>query len=675
MPKDPGSESPTGEIGVSATWSLGLLAALLVPLIAISLYSYPLFHVIVEAISVVVAASLFLVLYHTRRLHDNDYLLFVGIGFLFFVLLDVPHTLGYQGIALFPGFDSDLPTQAYIAQRLMLATTFVIAPLFLKRRVRLGFTFVGFGAVTLLVLVSLLVWRNFPPMFIEGEGLTPLKKTLEIVISAIFLVAIAGLWGNRGQFDPRVRTPLMVALACFVGSELSFTLYNDPFGISNLTGHLFQVSAFYFTYRAVLVTSLENPFGVLFRQLSEREQSLTAANESLNALAEIGDTAISSLKVEELAPALLGRLTSVMGADASALLTYEDGVLRPLATHGFELGDLKVPFGQGFSGRIAADRRPRYVADIQTDAEIQSQPLREQGIRSVLGVPLTVGERFIGTLQVDWRTHHPYDEADVRLLEIVAVRIALAMRNAQLYEGERRIAQVFQEALLALPEHIDGIRYAKAYHSATREAWVGGDFFDLFEVDTRHIGVLIGDVSGKGVEAAVLTSIVKDTIRAHAHQGATPAQVLDMTNDLVERYSDHETFVTVLFGLLERDIGLFTYCNAGHLPAIATRCDGTVRLLHSNSPLLGAFRGMQFVDDQTYLSEGETLVLYTDGLVEARSGSELYGEERLVAAVSRLRNCEPSSVVDILLDDLLRFSGGSLGDDLAMLAVKLVHGE
>ena len=145
-----------------------------------------------------------------------------------------------------------------------------------------------------------------------------------------------------------------------------------------------------------------------------------------------------------------------------------------------------------------------------------------------------------------------------------------------------------------------------------------------------------------------------------------------MTNDLVERYSDDETFVTVFFGMLERDVGLFTYCNAGHLPAIATRCDGTSRLLHSNSPLLGAFPGMRFVDDQTYLDAGETLVLYTDGVVEARSGTEMYGEERLLDAVHRLKDCEPAATIDALLDDLMRFSGGALGDDLAMLTVKLV---
>ncbi|MRR13399.1 GAF domain-containing protein, partial [bacterium] len=341
-------------------------------------------------------------------------------------------------------------------------------------------------------------------------------------------------------------------------------------------------------------------------------------------MADISDAAMSSLDIGGLAERLLERLARVMRADAAALLLAEDGQLRLAASVGFSFGDLVVSVGEGFSGRMASERTSRYLEDAQAEGEVVSEPLREQGIRSALGVPMLVGERLIGTLHVDWRTHHAFDERDVRLLEIVGDRIALAMRNAQLYEGERRIAQIFQEALLSLPEHINGVEYAKAYHSATEEAWVGGDFFDLFPVDSQRVGVLIGDVSGKGIEAAVLTSIVKDTIRAHVHEGSAPAQVLQKTNALVEHYSNSETFVTVFFGVLERATGRFIYCNAGHLPALSLDCRGTVLELSSNSPLLGALPDVEFIDDEVQLPEGQTLLLFTDGLVEARSGAELY---------------------------------------------------
>lgn len=667
-----GGGAGVGQVIGPPRWSVPVLVGLLIALAAISFYSYPFFHMLVEGICVVVATSLFLVLFHTRRLHDNDYLLFVGIGLFFFTLLDVPHTFAYRGINLFTGFDDDLPTQAYIAQRLMLSATFLVAPLFLKRRLWLRTTFIAFSVVAGLAFLSLVVWRNFPTMFIEGSGLTPLKKNLEYVISSLFVLGGIGLVANRRYFDPMVLRLLVASLVSFVGSEIAFTLYASPFGYSNLAGHLFQVVAFYFTYQAVVVTALVNPFGLLFRELSESEQSLRTANERLNAIADISDTAISSLDLNELAPALLARLVDLMHADAAALLLAEEGFVRTLSTVGFADESFVAPIGKGFSGKIAESREPRYVEDIQNDDTILSVPLRQQGIRSVIGVPMQAGDRLVGVLHVDWRSHHAYDERDVRLLEIVADRVALAVRNAQLYEGERHIAQIFQESLLSLPEHVAGVRYAKSYHSATEEAVVGGDFFDLFPVDDASIGVLIGDVSGKGVEAAVLTSLVKDTVRAHAHEGSTPASVLGMTNALVEHYSGSETFVTVFFGLLDRTSGVLTYCNAGHPPAIAIRCDGTLTLLGPNSPLLGAFPDMPFADTKVKLGTGETLFLYTDGVVEARVEKDLYGEERLMEALRRLTGCEPEATIEAVLDDLMQFTGGKLSDDLAILALRVV---
>jgi len=655
-------------------WAVVFLVALLVGLSALSLYSYPLFHTVVEGISIVIAASLFLVLFHTRRLHENDYLLFVGISLLFFTFLDVPHALGFRGLNLFGGFGDDLPTQAFVIQRLLLAATFLLAPLFLTRRLWVRSTFVAFGALVGLAFLSLFVWRNLPVMFAEGTGLTPLKRTLEVVISAMFVLGGIGLVVNRRFFDPVVLRQIVASIACFIGSEISFMLYASPFGYSNLAGHLFQVSAFFFVYRAVLVTALVNPFSLLFRELSAREQSLTAANESLNALADISGTAISTLDLKELAPALLRRLCAVMGADAAALLLVQDGFVRVAATLGFDDDSIGVPVGRGLAGTIAETRRRRYVADIQTDESILSVPLREQGIRSVLGVPMEVGDKLIGVLHVDWRSYHPYDERDVQLLEIVADRVALAVRNAQLYEGKRRIAQIFQESLLSLPEHIEGVRYARTYRSATEEAVVGGDFFDLFPVDAARVGVVIGDVSGKGVEAAVLTSLVKDTIRAHAHEGGTPATVLGMTNTLVEHYSGPETFVTVFFGLIDRGSGILTYCNAGHPPAVALRCGGALSLLGPNSPLLGAFPDLPFADSQVRLELGHTLFLYTDGVIEARAGGELYGEQRLLAALRSLAECDPEVAVEAVFNDLMRFSDGTLSDDLAILSLKVVAG-
>jgi serine phosphatase RsbU (regulator of sigma subunit) len=651
-----------------------LLAIQLGVLTLLSLYSYALFHTVVELYCTIIAAAVFLVVFHTRRLLDNDYLLFVGVGFLFVAIVGIPHMLGYKGVALFAGFDNDLPTQAFIAQRFLLATTFLVAPIFLRRRLKLTATIASFAAITSLLLLSLLLWRNFPHMFIDGTGITSLKKGLELVLSAVFVASGWLLLRRREAFDPGVLRLLLTSLVCFIASEVAFTLYATPFGVSNLGGHLLQIAGFYFTYRAVVVTALVTPFGLLFRELSNREHSLQEANAQLNAVADISDSAMSTLDLSELMTPLLERLVAAMHADAAIFLLAEEDSLRSFASVG--LGDARfiVPIGRGFAGTIARELAPRHVHDARAGEYALDGLIRAQGIMSALGAPVAVGDKLIGVLHVDWRQQHDFTDSDLRLLTIVADRVAQAVRNTQAYEGEHRIAQLLQASLISVPDDIEDLLVAHTYHSATVAARVGGDFYDLFNLDETVVGMIIGDVSGKGIDAAVLTALVKNTIRAHAQDvNGSPAEAMRLTNAMVERYSEPGSFVTIFFGLLDRKNGRLIYCNAGHTPALALKCDGSVVKLASNSALVGAFPDLDYCDSEISLTPGETVVLYTDGVTEARRGRELYGENRLVRSFADATSLEPQALVDGLLAGLLEFTDGGLSDDLAVLVLKLMR--
>lgn len=656
---------------VKSDWGLAPLFAGIVALYLISLYDYAVFHTLVEAMSVTVATAVFIVVFHTRRLLDNHYLLFVSIGFLAFVALGIPHTLGYKGIQLFSGFDNDLPTQAFVAQRFVLASSFLFAPAFLRRKLNVPMAFLGFGVVTVFVLASLLVWRNFPPMFVDPVGLTPLKKGLEFVLSAMFIGAAMGLARNRQAFEPNVLNLALVSLGCFAASEVSFTLYATPFGLSNLLGHLFQVAAFWFIYRAVLVTALVNPFGLLFRQLAERESSLSEANRQLNAIAAVSDAAISSLEGDTLGPVVLERLVEVMAADAGALFLYDGEVLRADSYVGIEEPGFALRVGEGFAGSIAEHRQPDFIEDIQADARIKSPFLRQQGVRSILGVPLVSGDRLVGVLHVDWRTVHPFSEAEMRLLVIIGDRVALALSNSQMYENEHHIAQVLQESLLALPEMVEGVCFASAYQSASQAARVGGDFYDVFELDSNRVGVLVGDVSGKGLDAAVQTSLLRNTVRAHAmERSKTPGEVMSMTNTVFEKATDSGTFATVFFAIIDGRDGRVAYCNAGHTAAVVLGPDGAVGQFPAQSPLVGAFPDSVFSSAETLLERGDTLFVYTDGVIESRRGSALYGEERLFEFLSTQGGRTPAEIIEAVMSDVVAFTESALSDDIALLAVQ-----
>ena len=256
---------------------LGLLAGLYV----LAQANYLLFHSGVELFSIVVAAAMFLVAWNTRQHLQNGYLLFLGIAYLFVGGIDLIHTLAYKGMGVFPGFDSDLPTQLWIAARYVEAASLVIAPAFLRRRLRPSIAFAGYAAVFAGILVTLFVWPIFPACFVEGSGLTTFKIASEYAISALLVVAVAMLFRNRKLFDRRILTLLIASLGLTIGSEILFTTFISLYGISNLFGHLFKLASFYLIYRAIVETGLQQPFALVFRQLDRSRDELRQANDAL----------------------------------------------------------------------------------------------------------------------------------------------------------------------------------------------------------------------------------------------------------------------------------------------------------------------------------------------------------------------------------------------------------
>ena len=265
------------------------------------------------------------------------------------------------------------------------------------------------------------------------------------------------------------------------------------------------------------------------------------------------------------------------------------------------------------------------------------------------------------------------DEALVDLVRANEELQILALENSRLYAVEHRIAETLQEAILALPKDVLAVDYFMRYVSATEHARVGGDFYDVFEISDHSLGLIVGDVSGKGLEAASLTAMVRTVIRATALDDKTPAAVMAKTNDVVERFTENETFVTVFFAILDTKSGRLRYVGAGHPSVMIKRAAGETEILPSSSSLVGAFPKVSFSDEETTLGAGDTLFLYTDGLTEARAAShEFYGEERLVEVLSGLADsATPECVVDAVFEDVTLFAGSRPSDDMALVAIRL----
>lgn len=281
---------------MSTILRLILAAALLCGLVILGRWNYVVFHSVIELSSIGVAMGIFMIAWNVRRRMDNDFLLFIALAYGAVALLDLVHTLAYDGMGAIRGITMDPPTQLWIAARYLQSLSLLIAPLWLTRRLPLKTALVGLALIDALVLLS--IFRPWPwmPAFPQcylgvPRGLTPFKVVSEYIIAGILLAAVGVLWWRRARLDKAIFVTMVVALFVTMASEIAFTHYVSVNTASNMIGHLLKAAAMYLTYKALIEAGLKRPFDVLFHSLSSSERrfrTLTMATFEGIAISEHG---------------------------------------------------------------------------------------------------------------------------------------------------------------------------------------------------------------------------------------------------------------------------------------------------------------------------------------------------------------------------------------------------
>ncbi|MGE5249468.1 MAG: MASE3 domain-containing protein, partial [Bacteroidota bacterium] len=208
---------------------------------------------------------------------------FVGIAALFSALLDLLHTLAYQGMGIFPDRTANTATQLWLAARYLQSISWLIAPFFLGRRLRLRVQIAAYLVIAALLVLSIFYWHVFPVAYVDGVGLTGFKRVSEYVISLFFLGSIGLLLWKRQEFDRGVLRLLVLYLILTIGSEIAFTSYISVYGSANLIGHFLRLIAFYLLYKAIIETGLIRPYAVLLRNLKRSEAQMREYAATLQA--------------------------------------------------------------------------------------------------------------------------------------------------------------------------------------------------------------------------------------------------------------------------------------------------------------------------------------------------------------------------------------------------------
>jgi len=254
-------------------------------LYVISRYNYLFFHSLVETFSVLIICVIFVLAWNSRRLLDSHYLLFLGIGTLFAGVLEMIHTFAYKGFGVFPGQGANLPTQLWIAFRYVFSLTYLAAPFFITRRLKVAPVLAAYSGITLAITGSIFLGL-FPDCFVEGRGLTTFKVASEYVIIFILLASLPLLLRERAAFDRRVLQLILFSTLASVAAELAFTQYASVYGPANLIGHLFLLASVCLIYEAIVVTGIVEPSSLLFRNLKLSEERARESEAKYRSLFE-----------------------------------------------------------------------------------------------------------------------------------------------------------------------------------------------------------------------------------------------------------------------------------------------------------------------------------------------------------------------------------------------------
>jgi PAS domain S-box-containing protein len=433
---------------------------------------------------------------------------------------------------------------------------------------------------------------------------------------------------------------------------------------------------------------------LLVREQLARAEAVTARRR-LTLLAAAGPALAASLDYEQTLEDITRLLVPELADWCLLDILEEDGSVSQLAAaHADEekedlLGRLKEHRGfeegdPGSTAEVLSTGRSVLIPELQDatfyESELEGEHLeimKRLEPRSVMCVPLQARGKTRGAITlVSSSLDHRYDEEDLVLAENLAYRCALAADNARLYRDRSEIARVLQRSLLPphLPE-IPGVEVGAEYLPVGEANDVGGDFYDLINTVEDGWICAIGDVRGKGVEAASVTALARYTIRAVTLKDDRPSEVLAALNEAMLRQLPEDRFCTAACIRLEpRDgsagVGVEVSC-AGHPPPLVVRPGGPVGEIGCPGKVLGVFPDAELLDTSLRLMPGEALVLYTDGVTEARSPhGDFFGEGRLRHLLGSCAGCDAETVARRIKGAVLDFQEGYPRDDLAILILR-----
>jgi serine phosphatase RsbU (regulator of sigma subunit) len=419
----------------------------------------------------------------------------------------------------------------------------------------------------------------------------------------------------------------------------------------------------------------------------EREAALAAeraAARQVRALYEVSRSFAQSLRLDETLDALARTVVEVLDLDAAVVrMPDERGEqLIPRAVHIRDAPFAEpvhtiltrpVPFGQRNVQRLFRDRRAFRLGPGGSRGEQflpALVPFLEKGWTAAV-VPVALPTEVVASLGIfSFRPGNPLSQETVEAATALAAQAALAIDNARLYQQQKQFADTMQRSLLPRSRPvIEGLDVGEVYEPSARVD-VGGDLYDFLELDDGRLAVVLGDVTGHGVDATADMAMAKFVFRSLAREHPEPADFLAAANEVICSEIGPGKFISMSYVVIDGRTGRLAGAGAGHPAPRIVLADGSTRPLEAHGLVLGIDGGQEYVECAADLPLGASLVLYTDGVVEARRNGELYGDDRLDSLLAERRELPARALAVAVAEDAREFAGGDLSDDLAVVVIR-----
>ena len=466
---------------------------------------------------------------------------------------------------------------------------------------------------------------------------------------------------------PMRRSGKLVGALCF-GKKLNLQPYSS--GELEFLDILSNIAA----------TSIEN--ALMYKELQEANRGLDKKNQVLNTLFEIGNELNSTLDSDRILNILLYTVMGEMGVQKVLIYLLQDDTFQIKLAKGYnESSDAWPVLNDNlFKEQLSNLSRPVITSD-STSPEIW-RALKSRQIEII--VPMRTQNETRGVMALGRRiTLNSFSPDDINFLSSLGNRALISLENARLFketvekqrmEEEMAIARDIQMRLL--PQEFPRYSDFDIYGFNLPSLMVGGDYFDWLEFDERYFALAIGDVSGKGVGASLLMSNLHAALHAIAFSQENAAALVARLNDLIYEHTNYDKFITFFYALIDRDEKTLTYVNAGHNFPYLYHADGSFETLETGGLILGMMQHAAYESATIPLKTGDMLVMFTDGVTEAKAASdEFFEEERLVNFISDMygQGCSIRELADQMIAKIQRFSQGmTQSDDITFLGLKMI---